>query len=794
MRPCFGVLLIAALASFVSSPLRADDARGGGKQDAAKKVDFARDIRPILAARCWSCHGEKASEGGLRLHNRAAVLAGGDSGQAMIPGKSAESRLVRYVTGQNDAGLRMPPETNGEPLAAGQIALLKSWIDQGVPWADEPGKSPAGEASKHWSFQPIRRPRVPTVRNIAWVRNAIDAFVLAELERRGIEPSLEADRATLLRRVSLDLVGLPPTPDEVQAFAGDTRPDAYERAVDRLLASPHYGERWARHWLDLARYADSDGYEKDLPRPHAWRFRQWVIDALNRDLPFDEFTIDQLAGDLLLDDADPRATLERKIATGFHRNTLTNREGGIDPEEDRVKQTIDRTNTTGTIWLGLTVECAQCHSHKYDPLSQREYYALYAFFNGLQEVDVSAAQTLAEAARPRETHLLIRGDFLRPGDKVEPETPAVLPPLDIGHVVHAARVQDGHASRVSHETSGRRATRLDLARWLVDARNPLTARVTVNRAWQRFFGQGLVDTSHDFGTQGSPPTHPALLDYLASEFAQPSPLPISSRADKSVRRTEGRGGWSQKALHRLIVTSATYRQSSRARPELREVDPNNRSLARQNRLRVEAEVVRDLALAASGLLEPRIGGRSVRPPQPAGIDALGYAGSVKWAVSSGADRYRRGLYTFFQRTVPYPMFKDFDAPDGNITCTRRERSNTPISALTMQNDPVFVECCQAFARRLIREEPGHGNENCDRAGRVNRVFAVALGRRPSQEERGVVVRLHEQTLAHFRSHPDEARQLAGTLPKPPGIGDDELAAWAVVGRTVMNLDEFITRE
>jgi hypothetical protein len=294
-----------------------------------------------------------------------------------------------------------------------------------------------------------------------------------------------------------------------------------------------------------------------------------------------------------------------------------------------------------------------------------------------------------------------------------------------------------------------------------------------------------VDTPHDFGTQGSPPTHPALLDYLASEFAGPSPLPLDPG---------GRGRWSQKSLHRLIATSATYRQSSRARPELRDIDPNNRLLARQNRLRVEAEVVRDLALTASGLVEPRVGGPSVRPPQPAGIDALGYAGAVKWAVSTGADRYRRGLYTFFQRTVPYPMFKDFDAPDGNITCTRRERSNTPISALTMQNDPVFVECCQALARRLIREEPGHGNVNCDRAGRVNKAFAIALGRRPSQPERGVVVRLHEQSLAHFRSNPDEARMLAGTLPKPLDTSDAELAAWAVVGRTLMNLDEFITRE
>jgi len=782
MRRFLDIAIVFLVFALLGQMSKADEA---SVKDPSKKIDFARDIRPILAERCWSCHGEKSNEGGLRLHTRKAALTGGDSGKAIIPGKSADSRLIKYVTGENDLGLRMPPETSGDALSAEQIALLKSWIDQGVPWAED-SKS-AGESPPHWSFQPIVRPRLPAVKNTAWPRNPIDHFVLAELERRGLAPSPEADRPTLLRRLSLDLLGLPPTPEEVQAFVEDRRPDAYERLVDRLLMSPHYGERWARHWLDLARYADSDGYEKDLPRPHAWRYREWVIEALNQDLPFDQFTIQQLAGDLL-----PAATLDEKIATGFHRNTLTNREGGIDPEEDRVKQTVDRTNTTGTVWLGLTVECAQCHSHKYDPISQREFYGLYAFFNSLAEVDLPVgpavqadtittakekakaaakagdaplAQTLAELPRPRETRLLIRGDFLRPGDLVEPSTPAVLPELQV---------------------NGRRPTRLDLARWLVDERNPLTARVAVNRAWQRFFGQGLVETSHDFGTQGSPPSRAALLDWLASEFAGRRSAPLSA-SEESTK-------WSQKALHRLIVTSATYRQSSRLREELREVDPHNKLLARQNRLRVEAEVVRDLALSASGLMAPRIGGPSVRPPQPSGIDALGYAGSVKWPVSAGADRYRRGLYTFFQRTVPYPMFKDFDAPDGNIACTRRERSNTPISALTMQNDPVFIECCQWLARRLLREVPGEGNENCDRAGRVQRAFAIALGRRPTQRELVVLIRLQRDSQGHFQSNPDEARQLAGDWPAPPGTGSGELAAWTVVARTLMNLDEFITRE
>jgi hypothetical protein len=821
-----------------------------------RTVDYQRDVRPILARSCTTCHGAEMHEGGLRLHTRKALLRGGDHGAALVVGRSAESRLILYVAGANDEGLLMPPEGEGRPLTAEEIGVLRAWIDQGAKGPDEEADT---IRTSHWAFQPIGRPVPPHVRQSQWVRNPIDAFVLARLESQGIEPSAEADRATLLRRVYLDLLGLPPSPSELEAFLNDPRPDAYELVVERLLADPAYGERWGRHWLDLARYADSDGYEKDLPRPHAWRYRQWVIDALNADMPYDEFTLQQLAGDLIAG-----ASSDCLAATGFHRNTLTNREGGVDREEDRVKQTVDRTNTTGTVWLGLTMGCAQCHSHKYDPISQREYYGLYAFFNSLEERDIPAwlypwqeeqfrdqlaawqrketelrealqqytaqelarrqaawedsvlqdsssgdagaarlpaavasalatarpsrsaaqqkaiddyyrsidpelkrwndalaahgrqrpqpsvqAQTLYERNPPRETRVLMRGDFLQPGDAVEPHTPQVLPPL---------------------EASGGRPTRLDLVRWLFDPQHPLTARVAVNRVWQRYFGQGLVESSHDFGTQGTPPSHPELLDWLASEFRL--------------------GGWSFKKLHRLIVTSATYRQSSRNRPELKDLDPYNRLLARQNRLRVEAEVVRDLALAASGLLEPRIGGESVRPPQPADVAALGYAGSVKWVESRGADRYRRGLYTFFQRTVPYPMFMDFDAPDANECCTRRERSNTPLGALTLQNDPVFVECAQAFARRLMREVGPQG----DVAQRVRLAFRLAVGRDPTPHEVQLVGRLHDDALACYAAQPELARAMAGNLPRPSGAGDAELAAWAVVGRTLLNLDEFITRE
>lgn len=762
----------------------ARDARSGGK------VDFVRDIQPLLAKHCVSCHGPDAQEGGLRLHSRAAAMAGGDQGEVIVPGKSAKSRLIALVTGQNDDGLQMPPD---DPLPADEITLFKRWIDEGAIWPD----SAAGDEpirSDHWAFQPIARPAPPQVKQSDWVQNPIDQFVLATLEAQNLQPSPLADRHTLIRRVYLDLLGLPPTPAEVQAFISDTRPGAYERLVDRLLASPHYGERWGRHWLDLARYADSDGYEKDRARPYAWRYRQWVIEALNANMPFDHFTIKQLAGDLL-----PDATVEDKVATGFHRNTLTNREGGIDPEEDRVKQTIDRTNTTGAVWLGLTVGCAQCHSHKYDPFTQREYYGLYAFFDNADESDIPApltaaaevqypvaaqapakknakqqaedaakkgkeqakgkaakdevpqAQTLVERSTPRVTRVLIRGDFLQPGPEVQPHTPAILPPLEA--------------------SPGKRPNRLDLARWIMSADHPLTARVTVNRIWQRYFGQGFVGSSHDLGTQGEQPSHPELLDWLAGHFMD--------------------SGWDLKGLHRLIVTSATYRQSSAARPELEQLDPYNKLLARQNRLRVEAEIVRDLALAACGLLEPQIGGESVRPPQPADVASLGYANSVKWAESKGANRYRRGLYTFFQRTVPYPMYMDFDAPDSNEVCTRRERSNTPLSALTLQNDPVFVECAQAFARRVLSKAPRGASES---RARINHTLLLTLGRLPTAHEVEVIDRLQRNAQAYLTQHPEEAKALAGSSPRPAGADDAELAAWTVVGRTLLNLDEFITRE
>jgi hypothetical protein len=834
---------------------------------ASTKVDFKRDIQPILSQNCYACHGASTQMNGLRLDNRNSALSGGYSGVAIKPGNSAESKLIQMVAGVIQ-GKIMPPA--GEPLSREQIGLLRAWIDQGAEWPDESssvGKEPTYAPKKdHWSFQPIKRPLRPVVRNRAWVRNPIDAFVLSRLEKEGIKPSPEADRVTLIRRLSFDLVGLPPTPEQVAEFLADNRSDAYERLADRLLASPHYGEKWARPWLDLAHYADSDGYEKDNVRPHAWQWRQWVIEALNNNMPFDQFTIEQLAGDLL-----PTATLKEKIAMGFCRNTLTNREGGVDPEEFRIEQVIDRAMTVGTTWLGLTVGCARCHDHKYDPISQKEFYQLFAFFNTAKEVNIEAPlpgelgtylqgkpeydqkrkallaeykvpelqadwerKTLAAAANPGtdvpydvawdtvvkmvdggkeilrldpsqrtqkqqekltdhfvgfymipvgkeryeelkfpelkeklekleaeypglseaqtivenpgspKTHILIRGDYKQPGIEVQPGTLAVLNPLP----------QDA------------RPTRLTLARWLVSKDNPLTPRVTVNRMWQEFFGRGLVETSEDFGARGEPPTHPKLLDWLAMEFMA--------------------NDWNVKKAHKLIVTSATYRQSSQTRKVLESRDPYNKLLARQSRLRLPAELVRDAALATSGLLNPEIGGKSVRPPLPAGVAELGYAGSVKWKASVGPDRYRRGLYTFFQRTTPYPELMTFDAPNSLLSCSRRERSTTPLQALNLMNDPVFFEAAQVLAARIMREMPGSVNDRLDYA------FKLCLARAPRPQEKDRLLNYYRQQKEILGQEPESIDTLfpAKNL---EGVNPAEAAAWVGITRVLLNLDEFITR-
>jgi hypothetical protein len=805
---------------------------------ATEPVDYLRDVKPLLAKNCYGCHGAKLQKSGLRLDTAVAIIKGGKNGLVIVPGKSRESRLIEAVEG-NSGGERMPLKKT--PLTSAQIAILKSWIDAGArgPAAEKPddGKSGAG----HWAFTAPVRPPIPVVKNSQWLRNPIDAFILARLEEAGLAPSGEADRVTLMRRLSLDLLGLPPTIEEVDAYLADQQPGAYERLVDRLLGSPHYGERWGRHWLDVARYADSNGYSIDGPR-EIWKYREWVIDALNQNLPFDQFVIEQQAGDML-----PGATTEQKIATGFHRNTQINQEGGIDLEQFRVEAVADRVATTGVVFLGLTLGCARCHDHKFDPISQKEFYQLFAFLNnqdepalplaspelaaqrealqakinqlaaefmdqqqdwlkrlsddersqldrdiqvilnlGFEQRDRKQKQTLMaffkkrapalyeklkalesieknqpkfpttmvlkERPKPRETYIHVSGDFTRKGAALTPGVPAVLHPL----------------------RNAAQPTRLDLARWLVDPENPLIGRVTVNRIWQHYFGKGLVETENDFGTQGGMPSHPELLDWLACQFIAPASAAGEGRA------------WDLKSLHRLIVTSATYRQSSRQRLDLAKLDPNNRLLGRQDRLRLEAEVIRDEGLAASGLLNCKIGGPSVFPPQPEGVFRFTQV-PREWKASTDRDRWRRGLYTYFWRAAPHPALMVFDAPDAAGTCTRRVRSNTPLQALTLLNDEAFLEFAQALAARVSQEKQGSDSE------RMQYLFRLCLSRAPGSAENHRLQQLLEQQRAEFGREPKEARALLpARLSTQANIV--ELGAWTAVARVLLNLDEFITRD
>jgi mono/diheme cytochrome c family protein len=999
---------------------------------AARTVDFVRDIQPLFAQHCVSCHGEKKQEADLRLDAKSRAFQGSVNGPVLAPSDSAKSRLIHLVA-EVEPGEFMPRK--GPRLTAAQIGLLRAWIDQGANWPDGVDAVRLSDPRAHWAFRPPQPIAPPPVRNQAWPKNAIDQFVLARLEREGLSPSPEASRTTLTRRLSLDLTGLPPTPEQIDGFLADDSAEAYDRLVERLLSSKHYGEKWGRHWLDAARYADTNGYEKDVART-IWPYRDWVIQALNADLPFDQFALEQLAGDLL-----PDATPDQIIATGFLRNSMFNEEGGVDPEQFRVDSIVDRVDTIGKTFLGLSIACGQCHNHKYDPLSQREYYRFYAFLNNDNEPDFevltaeqqqrrddiaakiralegealggdpglparmaaweaahpprgdawtvldpadwhgqpgikfdkmsdsslialahnpgdatyvatfqppmtgitafrletiphpnqrcggpgrsdsgnfvlseltitiathrdddgssnvvaiarasadyeqpgfpvsgaidgtttnrlgwaidrgpafrglrheavfelrqpltvptnrvlrfkleqkygathtlgryrlaattaatppladpisadvrtlltippgerSAAQrlqvfshyrgsdtnlaalnraiddlykqwptgprTLVLADRredPRPARVLKRGDFKRPGDHVEPGTFAVLHPMP----------------------SNAPPNRLGMARWLVDPANPLTPRVIVNRVWQAYFGHGLVLTPEDFGTRADPPSHPELLDWLACAFRD--------------------SGWSLKQLHRLIVRSSTYRQSSAVTPVLFEQDPANRLLARASRFRIEAELIRDVALSAAGLLSAKVGGPSVFPPIPDGVLSLsfGSGGYQKWETSSGEDRYRRGLYTFWKRTTPYPSLSVFDAPNADCACVRRVKSNTPLQALTTLNDTVFHEAAQALALRVYR----HGGP--DTQSRATFAFRLCTGRHP---EAGELQRLTQFVEAQQRALENEtaaAVRVASPNPTnpPPHVNLHNVAAWTLAARVLLNLDETLTRE
>jgi len=708
-----------------------------GSVTASPAVDFIKEVQPLLTAHCIKCHGGIRAKGGFSFARKESVFSPAKSGlHPIVPGKPDASELLARIT-SHDEEERMPPE---DPLSAQQITTLRKWIEEGANW---PG---------HWAFKPPEKT----------IGATIDSLVKSSLGKAGLKPSRQAEKHTLVRRLHLDLLGLPPSPAAITAFEKDTSPGAYQRLVDRTLQLPGFGERWARHWLDAARYADSDGYEKDNARPNAWRWRKWVIDAINHDMPFDQFTIEQLAGDLL-----PDATPSQKLATAFHRQTLFNREGGVDPEEDRTKRTIDRTATTSSTWLALSMECAQCHDHPYDPVSQREFYQFYAFFNNAEEADAQVPKDTPQAetgkdkprmmkarvmrARERKTFIFHRGDFLQPkkdSGEILPGTPAVLPKLPV--------------------SSQRKATRLDLARWIVDPGNPLSARVAVNDIWSRLFGQGLVENKADFGTRSAPPLQLALLDHLALELLN--------------------SGWSRKQLIRYILLSGTYRQSARHRQEATGIDPGNALLHRQNRFRVEGEIMRDIFLETSGLLQHRVGSPSVFPPIPADVAAQSYAGSFKWKTSTGADRYRRAMYTFFKRTAADPNLIAFDCPDANVTIAKRNRSNTPIMALATLGNEVFHEAAQAMAKKILAN-----SSLPDQATRIDYCFLLCTARKATAEERNSIAGLLEKSRAYYGENPSEADKVAGThrLKQIPAADN---AAWVATARIILNLDETITRQ
>jgi hypothetical protein len=1036
-RPSAVLLAVTVAVLYLASSAAAETASESTlPPPAARAVDWTQDIQPLFEARCYPCHGAEKQESGLRLDNASQALKGGDLGEAYVPGDSSASSLVHYIAG-TDEFIFMPPEDSPfGKFTPEEVGLIRAWIDQGAhrPRGEAPAEDPKNASKDHWSFKPPVRPETPTVKAVDWPRNPIDSFILAKLEEAALPPAPGADRRTLIRRLSLDLTGLPPTLDEVQAFLNDSSPDAYEHLVELMLESPRYGERWALWWLDLARYADTNGYEIDRPRS-IWLYRDWVVAAFNSNMPFDQFSIEQLAGDML-----PGATEAQRIATGFHRNTFINEEGGHNWEQFRWESIVDRVNTTSTVFLGLTMACAQCHDHKYDPISQREYYEFFAFLNNddepllevpqpdvteerkrilarmarlegsltarialnapcddgdkfeqwrkqaasetlswtvlepthwtsennvtltklddlsllaggdnpeldayevtyrapagritglrlealpdaslpqhgpgrgylkedgtflLSEISVTARQTspargenkarsiklvnptatihqevvahaidgdkltgwhirkgagrrhtavfefenplvlpgggeltvkllqnfahqqtlgrfrvwattdarplqasdmpvaverllkkppaewsdadadnvkayyvsiapefrkdyerieelrrrlhaqpttlvLEHRTTPRSTYHHIRGDFARPGPEVKADLPGFLPQLPKDAPRH----------------------RLTLARWLVSEQNPLAARVIMNQIWQCYFGRGLVNTPEDFGTQGAAPSHPELLDWLATHFMEES--------------------WDLKQMHRLIVTSSTYRQSCTSNPGKQELDPQNILLSRGPRFRLPAEFIRDVSLAASGLLNPKAGGPSVFAPQPEGALA-GAFGDPKWPTATGGERFRRALYTHRKRGAPYAAFAAFDAPPHSTCVMQRVRSNTPLQALAQLNDEMMVAASQALAKRILEEAPDNDEARLDHG------FQLCLTRSPTAQERRVL-------LAYWRGQREQIE--LGNIPgatvavvadENAQSSDDvaDQAAWVFVSRVILNLDEAISKE
>jgi len=742
---------------------------GFGVRELPEVVDFNFHIKPILSDRCFACHGpdENTMEAGLRFDTQEGIFAAlGENKDrfAVVAGKPDSSEVMHRLT-TDDPSLIMPPPESNLTISDYEKELLRKWIEQGAVY------------KKHWAFIPPEKAKLPTVKNSDWPINAIDNFILKRLEDEGLQPAGEATKEELIRRVTFDITGLPPTLAEIDDFLADSSPSSFEKVVDRLLATTHYGERMATVWLDAARYSDTNGYQDDLER-EIWPWRDWVISAYNRNLPFDEFTRWQLAGDLL-----PNATLEQVLATGFNRNHKVTQEGGVIPEEYRVEYVADRTHTTGTVFMGLTMECARCHDHKYDPISQKDYFSMFAFFNSVPEqglidygdkvpkprlelnwnqvekdltfithrdsTDALRTMVMDELPEMRATFVLNRGQYDAPGEKVLPNTLEVLEPLP----------------------EGLPPNRLGLAEWLLDDSNPLTARVTVNRYWQMLFGRGIVSTSDDFGNQGALPSHPELLDWLAVEFREQ--------------------GWDIKKMLRLILTSATYRQSSNASEKLMALDPENVLLARGPRYRLTAEMIRDNALALSGLMVYKVGGPSVKPYQPDGLwkETTAGGGYKVYIQDKGESLYRKSMYTYWKRTVPPPSMMTFDAATRDLCTVKRQATSTPLQALVLMNDPQLVEASRFIAYRIIEE----GGETTTE--RLNYAFRLITSRSPSEEESGILQELLDEKLSIFQTTPEKADELlsVGDSPHNTTFEKVETAAFAVVANALLNLYETITK-
>lgn len=786
---------------------------------AEEKLNFSYQIRPILSKYCFACHGPDKAKGKLRLDIHEGIK------KATTAGNAAESELIQRILTSDEDDV-MPPHETGKKLKDHELALLKRWINEGAQFGE------------HWSFQPVKMPVIPEIKSSQKSLTDLDKIVIAQLKKKNLTPSPEADKRTLIRRLSLDIRGVLPEVGEVEKFLTDDSETAYEKLVDQFLESPLYGEKWAAKWLDLARYADTKGYEKDRHR-EIWRYRDWVIKAINDDIPFDEFTLKQIAGDML-----PNASLDDILATAFHRNTMTNEEGGTDDEEFRTEAVKDRIDTTGMVWLGLSLACAKCHTHKYDPVTIEEYYSLYAFMNQTEDNDrehpmhhmptaeerikfdevnrklqelhrqknelfarediqksykewqaqqkeqkeenkdkkkkkgkektyfdvhpelIPIAKKIYQTEKElnkyrgsktpimkekpqdklRPNYVHDRGFFLNKGKEVKPDTPAFLHPMD----------------------KDLPRNRLGLAKWLVSKDSPLTARVAVNRVWAQIFGRGIVETEEDFGNQGTMPSNPDLIDYLAVKFME--------------------DGWSQKKLIKTIVLSSTYRQSSNVSVELAREDRFNLWLARGPRFRMTAEMIRDSSLQVAGLLSKKMYGPSVMPYQPPGLWKSTY-NTKKWETSKGEDKYRRGLYTYLKRTSPYPTMTTFDAPSREICTARRIRSNTPLQSLVTLNDPVFIEAAQAFARNIIQSQKSFKN-------RVNFAYSRALSRHAQNTEIVTLKELYEERLTFYRANLSEAKLMAevplGPLSEKQDIA--EHAAWTTLCNVILNLDEFLTKE